>query len=605
MKMLLTKLKKQINKYKYADIVFISDYYRLRNVGSEKPIHNYINYAKKNGLQIEIIYCMDGYKAIIKLLLATLFSKNVIVNGVRPYQNYRTLIFGLIKRPYYYFHETKYVFDKILKQYPLRTKILHYIMKKSFALCTSKAQLEYFKKEFFIKQAIVIYNNNYIKKGKKKQDIFDNNKINIVMAGTIQNRKGATFFSKLADFVKNKNNDFQFHWIGKKALNEQVYQSENVIWHGFKKDYLDYLASADVFFLASIDDPMPLTAFDALNNNLKCIVYKNVGTAELINDIQGCAIYNNYTIESAYTAIFSVLNQKLDKTKVKNIIDNFTSVESFANRLESFLNIKNINYPKTKVHTNINLKNINIVKYLKNMNKRPLLIVGNGPSLKKINYNLMPDNAVIFRTNMFFLEDKFYVGKNIDAYFWSVYREELQDSLENIVMNKVYNIKSFFYPMNLNNFNGKKERISINKKHTKLFNPSYDHWAIIATKPEIARLLMSRPLPTTGLQMLAVAMILGYKEIYLVGVDFYQSTDVRYAFDIPDNIKKTLGNIHFTPGYEKGAHSFEYDLFFFNFLRNLYPEVQLYSISKHSYISTLIPMAKKNKQYTKIHLDKK
>jgi hypothetical protein len=116
---------------------------------------------------------------------------------------------------------------------------------------------------------------------------------------------------------------------------------------------------------------------------------------------------------------------------------------------------------------------------------------------------------------------------------------------------------------------------------------------------------MSRPLPTTGLQMLAVAMILGYKEIYLVGVDFYQSTDVRYAFDIPDNIKKTLGNIHFTPGYEKGAHSFEYDLFFFNFLRNLYPEVQLYSISKHSYISTLIPMAKKNKQYTKIHLDKK
>ena len=150
-----------------------------------------------------------------------------------------------------------------------------------------------------------------------------------------------------------------------------------------------------------------------------------------------------------------------------------------------------------------------------------------------------------------------------------------------------------------------KERISINERHTKLFTPAYDHWAIMATKPEIARLLMSRPLPTTGLQMLAVGMILGYKEIYLVGIDFYQSTDVRYAFDIPDDIKKTIGNVHFTPGYEVGAHSFEYDLFFFNILRKLYPDVKLYSISEHSYISTLIPMAKIDNKNSKFKcLDK-
>jgi len=595
-------LKKQMNKYKNADIVFVSDYYRLRNVGSEKPVHNYINYAKKNGLQVEIIYSMDGYKSILKLILVTLFSKKVVVNGVRPYQYYRTLLFGLIKRPYYYFHETEYIFDKILKQQPFKTKILHYIMRRSFALCTSKAQLEYFQKKFSIKNATVIYNNNYIKKGKRNKTIFDNSKINIIMAGTIQNRKGAGFFSELADYIKKENNNIQFHWIGKEALNEKVYQSKNVKWHGFKKDYLNYLANADIFFLSSIDDPMPLTAFDALNNELKCVVYKNVGTAELIQGVNGCSVYNDYTVKSAYNSILTVMKQELDKKCIKDLMHNFTSVESFAKRLEDVLHIKNINSFKTKVHLKINLKNNNTVEYLKEMSERPLVIAGNGPSLTKINYKMIPNNSVVFRTNMFFLEDKYYLGKHIDAYFWSVYREELHDTLDNIVTNKIYNIKSFFYPMNLNNFNGKKERISINEKHTKLFTPSYDHWAIMATKPEIARLLMSRPLPTTGLQMLAVAMILGYKEVYLVGIDFYQSTDIRYAFDIPDSIKKTIGDVHFKPGYEAGAHSFEYDLFFFNLLRELYPDVKLYSISEHSYISTLIPMAKESNSNTKIKI---
>jgi hypothetical protein len=283
----------------------------------------------------------------------------------------------------------------------------------------------------------------------------------------------------------------------------------------------------------------------------------------------------------------------------------YTSVESFAKRLEKILDIKNFNSFKTKIHSKIDFKFNATVEFLQKMNKRPLVISGNGPSLTKINYKMIPHNSVIFRTNMFFLEDRYYLGKDIDAYFWSVYREELHDTLENMVTSNKYNINSFFYPMNLNSFNGKKERISINERHTKLFTPSYDHWAIMATKPEIARLLMSRPLPTTGLQMLAVAMILGYKEIYLVGIDFYQSTDVRYAFDIPDDIKKTIGNIHFKPGYEAGAHSFEYDLFFFTILRELYPDVKLYSISEHSYISTLIPMAIENEMNTKMYCTNK
>ena len=241
---------------------------------------------------------------------------------------------------------------------------------------------------------------------------------------------------------------------------------------------------------------------------------------------------------------------------------------------------------KSKLHASIEPKNEAVVKHLIENNSRAVIISGNGPSLKDIDYNLLPENPIIFRSNLFFLEDKYYLGKNIDAYFWSLYEENLQDKLYEIIISKKYHFGSYFFPMDLNKFNNK--RIKINKLHESTFQPSYDHWAIIATKPELSRLMMSRPLPTTGLQMIAVAMILGYTNIYIVGIDFYQSTDKRYAFEIPATIKNAMDAKHTTPGYEKGAHTYEYDLFFLFYLIKLYPNVKLHTLSKNSIMSSIL-----------------
>lgn len=45
------------------------------------------------------------------------------------------------------------------------------------------------------------------------------------------------------------------------------------------------------------------------------------------------------------------------------------------------------------------------------MEKENVIVVGNGPSLKEIDYSKLPKDFDVFRTNTFFMEDKYYLGK--------------------------------------------------------------------------------------------------------------------------------------------------------------------------------------------------
>jgi alpha-2,3 sialyltransferase len=48
---------------------------------------------------------------------------------------------------------------------------------------------------------------------------------------------------------------------------------------------------------------------------------------------------------------------------------------------------------------------------------KSVIICGNGPSLGQIDYRRFDVNAEVWRVNKFFLEDKYYVGKRVDAMF--------------------------------------------------------------------------------------------------------------------------------------------------------------------------------------------
>jgi Alpha-2,3-sialyltransferase (CST-I) len=227
------------------------------------------------------------------------------------------------------------------------------------------------------------------------------------------------------------------------------------------------------------------------------------------------------------------------------------------------------------------------IKSLYDKIKHPLVIVCNGPSMRTIEYDRVPEDPVLFRLNWFFLEEDYYFGRHVDAYFWSIYNDILQDTLYLIIKKRLYHLDTFFCPMPLIESNRKKRR-EPDQLHHDFFQPRFDHWKIISFVPELSRIMMSRPMPTTGLQALATGLILGFREIHIIGMDFYQSSKNRYAYNIPSFVTNRMSSVHFSPGYEKNSHSLEIDLRTWDIINKCFPDSKIYSLSSDSYLAKLI-----------------
>ncbi|WP_285657594.1 alpha-2,3-sialyltransferase, partial [Helicobacter bizzozeronii] len=50
---------------------------------------------------------------------------------------------------------------------------------------------------------------------------------------------------------------------------------------------------------------------------------------------------------------------------------------------------------------------------------KPLIIAGNGPSIKDLDYSLFPPDFDVFRCNQFYFEDKYYLGKEVRGVFFN------------------------------------------------------------------------------------------------------------------------------------------------------------------------------------------
>ena len=50
------------------------------------------------------------------------------------------------------------------------------------------------------------------------------------------------------------------------------------------------------------------------------------------------------------------------------------------------------------------------------MKRKPILIVGSGPSVKNVDYRRLPEDFDIMRVNHFYKEDYFYFGRKVTSY---------------------------------------------------------------------------------------------------------------------------------------------------------------------------------------------
>ncbi|MCR6591459.1 alpha-2,3 sialyltransferase [Campylobacter insulaenigrae] len=221
------------------------------------------------------------------------------------------------------------------------------------------------------------------------------------------------------------------------------------------------------------------------------------------------------------------------------------------------------------------------------------LIAGNGPSIKNIDYSRLPREYDVFRTNQFYFEDKYYLGKEIkfafanpglflEQYFTLnnlIYKNEYHISnilcatfnLDHMVDQNLLNKAKDYFP---NSEFGYEYLKKLKKFHTFIkFNEIYNNRRI-----------------TSGIYMCAVAVAMGYDEIYLTGIDFYDSSLDEYAFN---HKKINLSNLapafnDFNSKYNR--HSKEMDIEALYFLQNEY-NIKLYSLNCGSILSQYIDVA--------------
>ncbi|AJC88165.1 alpha-2,3-sialyltransferase [Campylobacter insulaenigrae] len=226
------------------------------------------------------------------------------------------------------------------------------------------------------------------------------------------------------------------------------------------------------------------------------------------------------------------------------------------------------------------------------MEEKNALICGNGPSLREIEYEKLPKNYDVFRCNQFYFEDKYYAGKNIQYAFFNPYVFfEQYYTIKNIIDKDEYDIKNivcssfglesidsrnlleFFYnyfPDTIFGFDLIKQ---LKEFHSFIkFNEIYNEQRI-----------------TSGIYMCAFAVAMGYKNIYISGIDFYSNKNQPYLFKYQtNNVLKLIPE--FKNEIKATIHSKNFDLKALEFLSKTY-NVNFYSLNQNSELSKYIKLA--------------
>ena len=217
--------------------------------------------------------------------------------------------------------------------------------------------------------------------------------------------------------------------------------------------------------------------------------------------------------------------------------------------------------------------------------KKPIVIAGNGPSLAQIDYRRLPADFDVFRCNQFYFEDKYFLGRRVTGAFLNpnVAQQQyfnfkmLQESKDYIIDQK-YLVSTIPDPESELNFPGAK-------------NIFY----LLETMPQFHELqkflaFYYQKYFTSSIYMLITALALGYREIYLVGLDFYQGGGVNYAFDTEKpRLLELMPNMK-KQNFQDPRHGKDIDLMGLNLAKQM-PDVHLYCISETGCLKDYLPLA--------------
>lgn len=141
--------------------------------------------------------------------------------------------------------------------------------------------------------------------------------------------------------------EFNFIGIGAtfyQKLKEKTKNTKEIKWHGLiknKEEYRQKLSQTDVLICVSRDDPDPIVVTEACMLGIPCIVSKNVGQCEYINDFENGFIVETENSSALAETIKKIVDNRdlLDKIgeNAKEIYQKNYTKEIFDKRLTSIL----------------------------------------------------------------------------------------------------------------------------------------------------------------------------------------------------------------------------------------------------------------------------
>lgn len=234
--------------------------------------------------------------------------------------------------------------------------------------------------------------------------------------------------------------------------------------------------------------------------------------------------------------------------------------------------------------------------------KKPIVIAGNGPSLAQIDYSLLPQDYDVFRCNQFYFEDQYFLGKKIKGVFFNPFiLKEQFFTLHHLKERGEYEVEDVYCNITMGiwdrqTWDGKPKNLQEWLK--------YDFPSVKNTYPFLEQMNQFNALHkfyalyyekrfTTGILMMIVALAQGYKEIYLTGIDFYESGGLSYAFNIEDKTQLQEKMPTFSQGgFKDEVHEKNVDIEAIKLTLQI-PDVKIYSLNPSSTMSSIIPLAPK------------
>jgi glycosyltransferase involved in cell wall biosynthesis len=256
------------------------------------------------------------------------------LNGLGPFSRWEGLLACLWRKDILiYLHDTEYMVEGYAHQHPWKFRIFRLILRRNRLLCVSHQMAEYYRVKLGVQCSHVVREAVAL----PASPDFEPNLRHIVMVGSIDERKGVPLFSEVAALVAARKLPWKFHWIGALASQSLGRLSLDVRWWGWQDSPVEFVRRADVFFLSSVDDPLPLACLEAMTLGKRCVVYRQTGIAEMIEDVRGCAVFENYSAGAALAVLETVLGETPDAARLTQLAEEGASVPAFTVRIEQII----------------------------------------------------------------------------------------------------------------------------------------------------------------------------------------------------------------------------------------------------------------------------